>query len=162
MFRLIVLEISALPTGWDLLEDLNGTPAAEQLRANIAYQNERAAARLAYEASQDPAAVAQRRAEKKAERLRATAPHREKKSASQRAILETLPQLEYVEDAQLLGKIMNANICAPMEAIGGIFYKRLLSHYRSRGASDDDLERLAALAVKHGGHWAKLLSKISA
>ena len=65
MFRLIIWETSAFGYGGELLEPLAGTPAAEQLQANIDYQNRKDEKRRAYAASQTPEAIAERRAKKK-------------------------------------------------------------------------------------------------
>jgi hypothetical protein len=48
MFRLIIWETSILGYGGELLEPLAGTPAADRLRANIDYQNQKAEKRRAY------------------------------------------------------------------------------------------------------------------
>ncbi len=94
MFSLIISEISFFGVGGELLGPLDGTPAGYQLKSNIDNQNRRAEKRLAYEASQTTESITMRRLKKKNEAILATAPHRERKLASQEIIRSVSKQLE--------------------------------------------------------------------
>ena len=48
-----------------------------------------------------------------------------------------------------------------LRSIGGIAYKRLLSHYRKIKIEQTELENLKILSEKYIGYWQKLYSKLS-
>lgn len=161
MFRLIIAETSAFGFGGELLEPLVGTPAADQLRANIDYQNRRDQERLEYAASQTPEAIAQRRLEKKAEGLLATAPHRERKAESQDVIRAVAREVDQIPAGSILAALSSKEFGVPLPAIGGLVYKRLVGYYRVEPILTKDLAFLSSLAQAHAGYWKKLFDRLS-
>jgi hypothetical protein len=161
MFRLVINEISILGLGGELLAPLKGTPAGEQLQKNIAYQNAALERRRAYLDSQTPEAVAVRRANKKAARARFTAPHRERKSAAEDNIRAAAQQLDAIPTSDILEVLSLKNFDVPLQAVGGLVYKRLINHYKSTPILTNDLLILSRLAESYSGYWGKILDKIS-
>lgn len=160
MFRLIIWETSAFGYGGELLEPLAGTPAAEQLQANIDYQNRKDDKRRAYAASQTPEAIAERRAKKKIDAVLATAPHRDRKLANQDAIRAVAEELAKTPTGQILTVLATREYDVPYAAIGGLVYKRLAEYYRAERIAPSDLTFLSNLAAGHAGHWKKLLDRL--
>jgi hypothetical protein len=160
MFRLIISEISFFGIGGELLEPLNGSPAAKHLQHNIAYQNAKRAEKEAYLAEQTPEAVAERRAAKKIAKEQATAPHREQKLASQGEIKKVAAALDAIPTENLIDGIVSQDFGIPMTVIGGLVYKRLATHYRANPISTTDIQAIMKIAHGHSGHWQKLLAKV--
>jgi len=160
MFRLIISEISFFGIGGDLLEPLSGSPAARHLQHNIAYQNAKRAEREAYLAEQTPEAFAERRAAKKIAKVQATAPHRQKKLASQDKIKKVAAALDAMPTENLIDGIVSQDFGIPMTVIGGLVYKRLVAHYRANPISTTDIQAIMKIASGHSGHWQKLLDKV--
>lgn len=160
MFRLIIWETSAFGYGGELLEALAGTPAAEQLQANIDYQNQKDERRRAYAASQTSEAIAERRAKKKIEAVLATAPHRGRKLAYQDAIRAVAEELAKTPTGDILAVLNSKRFDVPYLAIGGLVYKRLAEYYRTKSIAPSDLTFLSNLAAVHAGHWKKLLDRL--
>ena len=161
MFRLIIWETSFLGYGGELLEPLAGTPAADRLRANIDYQNQKAEKRRAYAASQTPEAIADRRAKKQEEAVLLTAPHRERKIASQDAIRAVAKELDETPVGSILAVVASKEFAVSYSALGGLVYKRLAEHFRNQPILPEDLNNLSQLAAAHAGHWKKLLDRLA-
>lgn len=160
MFRLIIWETSAFGYGGELLEPLAGTPAADQLQANIDYQNRKDEKRRAYAASQTLEAIAERRAKKKIDAVLATAPHRDKKLANQDAIRAVAEEMAKTPTGHILAVLASRQFDVPYAAIGGLVYKRLAEHYRVNRIAPNDLTFVSNLAAVHSGHWKKLLERL--
>ena len=161
MFRLVSSEISFFGVGGELLVPLEGTPAGEQLRANIDYQHREYERRRAYLANQTPEAISERRAERKVAKLQATAPHRERKAASENGIRLTAQQLNETPAACILGLVALREFDWPVQAVGGLVYKRLLEHYKATPIQGNELRTLSELAERHSGYWKKLFDRVS-
>lgn len=161
MFRLIVSEAAFSPTGGDLLDLLEGTPAANQLQLNIGFENMKYEKRQAYLATQTPEAIARRRAEKKAAKELSTAPHRDRKLASQNAIRAALQELDATPAHGILELVISKDFGIPRKVIGGLVYKRLIKHFKAAPIQPNDLIVLAKLAELHAGHWKKLLGRVA-
>lgn len=161
MFSLIISEISFLGFGGELLDPLDGTPAGYQLKSNIDYQNRRAEERRAYEASQTPEFIAMYRLKKKNEAILATAPHRERKLASQEIIRSVSKQLEEISTGHILRVLGSKDFGISQQAIAGLLYKRLAAYYKREPIDNNDLNTLSLLAFNYSGHWKKLLDHIN-
>ena len=161
MFRLIISETAYFRIGGDLLGPLEGTPAGNQLNLDIECQNRRDEERSRYIDSQTPEAIAKRRTEIRAARKQATAPHRDRKLASQEMMREARILLASTPDKDVLALLGSKDLEAPMQAIGGLLYERLRKYYR--GTPMDPVHRkiLERLADLHLGHWKQLLAKTS-
>lgn len=160
MFRTIVMEAAAFSSGKDLIVPLAGTPAGDQLHADIEYYESRLARQRAYLESQDPEAIKQRRAAKRAARQRATQPHRDRKSAMQETIREAATVLNSTPSAEIFSLLARHKFDAPAQAIGGLLYKRLASHFRQTPLLPEDIDVLKNLAAAHNGYWKKLLQRL--
>lgn len=161
MFRLIIQEIAFFHIGGELLEPLTGTPAANHLQRNIDFINSKYEKRKAYEATQTPEALAARRTEKKLLSEQRTQPHRERKAAQDSLIKDTVEALNHVDEEKLLSQILQNCPETLLRSIGGIAYKRLLSHYRKIKIEQTEIENLKILSEKYIGYWRKLYSKLS-
>ena len=161
MFRLIIWETSAFGHGGEFLESLAGTPAAEQLQANIDYQNWKDEKRRAYAASQTPEAIAERRAKKKIDAVLATAPHQDRKLANQDAIRAVAEELDETPVGSILAVVASKEFAVSYSALGGLVYKRLAEHFRNQPIQVEDLNNLSQLAATHAGHWKKLLDRLA-
>ena len=161
MFRLLISEVSFFGVGGELLVPLEGTPAGEQLRANIDYQHREYERRRAYLATQTPEAISERRAERKAAKLQSTAPHRERKAASENKIRSAARQLNETPAACILGVVARREFDWPVQAVGGLVYKRLLEHYKATPIQGNELRTLSELAERHSGYWKKLFDRVS-
>lgn len=162
MFRLIIQEIAFFHIGGELLEPLAGTPAAVHLQRNIDFINSKHEKRKAYEAMQTPEAIALRRSEKKLLLEQLTQPHRDRKAAQDSFIKDMVAALRYVDEEKLLSHILQTCPKTHMRSIGGIAYKRLLSHYRKIKIEQTELENLKTLSEKYLGYWRKLYVELSA
>jgi hypothetical protein len=161
MFRLVISEIAFFGVGGELLAPLEGTPAGEQLRANIDYQHREYERRRAYLATQTPEAISERRAERKAAKLQSTAPHRERKAASENKIRSAAQQLNETPAACILGLVARRESDWPVHAVGVLVYKRLLEHYKATPIQGNELRTLSELAERHSGYWKKLFDRVS-
>jgi hypothetical protein len=161
MFRLVILEISFFGIGGELLAPLGGTPAGEQLRANIDYQHHEYERRKAYLATQTPEAISERRAERIAAKVQATAPHRERKAASDPGIRLAANELDATPAARILELVVRKDFDVPLQAVGGLVYKRLLAHYKATPIHDIELRTLFELAARHSGYWKKLFDRVA-
>lgn len=161
VFHLVISEISFFGIGGELLDSLEGTPAGEQLRTNIACQNRQHEKRKAYLAANTQEVIAARQAQKRSERERSTAPHRERKAASEIVIRAAAQELAETPPALVLELVTRKNFGVHLKALGGLVYERLITHYRSIPIRDDDLHTLSLLAERHSGHWRKLLDQLS-
>ncbi len=161
MFRLIIKEISLFGFGGELLDPLEGTPAGDQLRSNIEYKNRKYDSRTAYLATQTPEAIAQRRAQKKADKENATAPHRERKAATEIEIRAVATELEKVSVEHLLRFVYRRKFNIRLEVVGGLIYKRLVNHYKKTAMQSGDFHILFRIAERHSGHWRKLLKMVT-
>ena len=160
-FRLIILEISLFGSGGELLDDLNGTPAEELLRYNIDYQNSERERRNLLNASQTPEAIFEGRIQRKVERLKLTAPHRERKAATVSAVKNISSEIAEIPSDHLLSFIASRSFSVPLKVVGGLVYKRLCKYYKSIPIGNEDLVFLSYLAENHSGYWKKLLDNIS-
>jgi hypothetical protein len=161
MFRLIVSEISVFPTGGELLSHLEGSAAAKQLLANIDFQNQRFVERQAYLASQTPEAIAHSRLLRKAERLDATAPHRDKKLVTIDLMQAASDMLDLTPDNQVLEIIIDTDLGVSKEALSGLVFSRLRKFYKINVIEKPQLDALSFLADAYSGHWVKLLNEIN-
>jgi hypothetical protein len=161
MFRLIIQEISLFGVGGELLDPLEGTPAGDQLRSNIEYQKRKYDSRKAYLATQTPEAIARRRAQKKADKENATAPHRERKAASETEIRTIQAELNSMPVEHILQFVETRNFNVSLQVIGGLIYKRLRDYYKTTSIPRDDLGVLSLLADRHSGHWRKLFDQVT-
>lgn len=161
LFRLIIWEISAFGYGGELLAPLAETPAADELRAFIEWRHWQDDKRRAYAASQTPEAIAESRAKRKADAVQATAPHRERKAASQDAISAVASTLAQTPTSEIIALLNATKFDVSYSAIGGIVYKRLADYYRAEPILPDELELLARLAASHGGYWKKLFDRFT-
>jgi hypothetical protein len=161
MFRLIIQEISLFGVGGELLDPLEGTPAGDQLLSNIEYQNSKNDSRNAYLATQTPEEIARRRAQKKADKENATAPHRERKATSETEIRAIQAELNLMPVEQILQFVEARNFNVSMQAIGGLIYKRLCDYYKTTSIQRVDLGVLSLLADRHAGHWRKLFDQVT-
>ncbi len=161
MFRLVVSEVSFFGVGGELLGPLKGTPAGEQLRANIDYQHREYERRKAYLATQTPEAIAERRAKRKAAKEQSTAPHRERKLASESGIRAAARELDATPVACILELVARKNFDVPLQAVAGLVYKRLIEHYKASQIESEDLRTLSHLAERHSGYWKKLLERVA-
>lgn len=161
MFSLIISEISFFGVGGELLGPLDGTPAGYQLKSNIDNQNRRTEKRLAYEASQTPESIAMRRLKKKNEAILVTAPHRERKLASQEIIRSVSKQLEEISTGDILRVLASKDFGISQQTIAGLLYKRLAAHYKREPIDNNDLNTLSLLAFNYAGYWKKLLDHIN-
>ena len=146
------------------MEPLAGTPAADRLRANINYQNQKAEKRRAYTASQMPEAIADRRAKKKelAALMNAPHPHRgERKSSSQAAIRAVAKELGETAAGSILAIVASKEFDTAYFAICGLLYKRLADHFKHEPIQAEDLNNLSQLAATYAGHWKKLLDLLA-
>jgi hypothetical protein len=160
LFRLVISEVSFFGVGGELLDPLAGTPAGDHLRANIDWQHCKYERQKAYLATQTPEAIAERRAERKAAKLQLSAPHRERKSASELGIRAAAQELDATPATGILGLVTRKNFGVPLRAVGGLVYQRLLEHYKAAPIRGDDLRTLSELAERHSGHWRKLLVRV--
>lgn len=161
IFRIIIMEISLWGFGGELLDDLSGTPAEEQLRYNIEYQNREIERRNVYNASKTPQAISERRIQRKTERLKSTEPHRERKAATVSSIKTIASEIAEIPSDHLLRTIASGNFSVPLKVVGGLVYKRLYKYYKSIPIGNEDLIFLSFLAENHSGYWKKLLDKVS-
>lgn len=161
MFRLIIREIAFFNIGGELLEPLAGTPAAAHLQRNIDFINSKYDRRKAYEATQTPEAIASRRSEKKLLLEQLTQPHRDRKLVQDSAVKEIAAALKEIEDQKLLNRILQSCPETYMRSIGGVTFKRLLSHYKKVRIEERELESLKTLSDKYSGHWRKLYAEVS-
>lgn len=162
MFRLIISEISFFGIGGELLEPLEGTPAAFRLQKLIDYQNAKRAERDAYRAEQTPEAIAKRKAQKKLARQVATSPHRDRKESTLDAVRNITTVLNSLPSERLLAEIYQQNFEISKAAIGGLIFKRISEYYRTHPISGTDLELLKNLSNSHSGYWKKLLQRLTA
>lgn len=161
LFRLTIEEISIFGVGGELLEPLDGTAAASELRSNIDYQNRISEKRRAYAASQTPEAIAASREKRKAEAISRTEPHRERKLASHEMIRKVAKEIEATPSDKILGIIAAKEFGISPQALGGLVYKRLAEHYKREPISGADLKALNYLATNYAGYWQKLLDRIN-
>lgn len=160
MFRLIIQEIAFFHIGGELLEPLAGTPAAAHLQRNIDFINRKYDKRKAYEATQTPEAIAFRRSQKKLLLEQLSQPHRDRKVVQDSAIKEISAALKDIEDGKLLSQILQSCPEPYIRSIGGITFKRLLSHYRKISITESELVSLKTLSEKYSGHWRKLYAEL--
>ena len=140
---------------------LEGTPAGEQLRANIDYQHREYERRKTYLATQTPEAIAERRLERKAAKNQSTAAHRERKSASENQLRAAAEELNATPVAHILELSVRKDFGVPLNAVGGLVYKRLIDYYKASPIKGEDLRALSQLAERHVGYWKKLLDRVS-
>ena len=159
-FKIIVTDIGILPWGADLLDELDGTPAALEIRWNIQKANERYARHQAYLATQTPEAIAQRRIEREKARAERTQPHRDRSKVRNYAMRDIGAFLATVPTNELPRMLVESTSDVRMRALGGFLYKRLLVHYRGNNLNQVDEAAIISLADLHGGHWAKLVDKL--
>lgn len=160
-FRLIIRDTAYFGFGSDLLGPLEGTPAGNRLNLDIERQERREDDRRRYLDSQTPEAIVKRRVEIRAERKEATAPHRDRKLASQETMREARILLDSTPDKDVLTLLDGKGLGAPMLAIGGFLYERLRKHYRGIPMEPSQREILKKLADLHLGHWKQLFDKTS-
>jgi hypothetical protein len=160
-FRLVILETSLFGVGGELLDPLEGTPAGDQLQANIDYQRRDYERREADLASQTIEVINERRAQRKTDKERVTAPHRDRKAASENEILAIKSELQLVPVEHILQFVEGKKFDVPMQAVGGLIYKLLLDHYKKNPIQHDDLRVLSLLADRHSGYWRKLFNQVS-
>lgn len=161
LFRLIIWEMSAFGYGGELMAPLGDTPAAVQLRAFIDWRHEQDDRRRAYAASLTPEAIAEDRAKRKADKIQATAPHRDRKAASQDAISAIARKLAETPASKIIEIVNATEFDVSYSAIGGMVYNRLAEYYKVESILPADLEALTRLAATHGGHWKKLLDRFT-
>lgn len=159
-FKIIATDIGVLPWGGDLLDELDGTPAALKIRGYIQKANERYERHQAYMATQTPEAIAQRRTERVKARAEKTQPHRNRSDTRNASMRPAREYLDSVPTKDLLEKVMNGGLDVPIRALGGYLFKRLLVHYRSNSPNEADVALMILLASSHAGHWAKLIDKL--
>lgn len=160
IFRMIVMEAAAFPSGEDSVAPLAGTPAGDQLRVDVEFHKLRREKQGAYLESQAPEAIERRRAAEKAARQRATEPHRERKTAMQELVRAAATVLESTPPAEILSMLARNELAAPLQTIGGLAYKRLASHFRRTPARPEDIDVLRRFAAMHKGYWKKLLDRV--
>ena len=159
-FKIIVTDIGILPWGADLLDALDGTPAALEIRWYIQEANERSARHQAYMATQTPEAIAQRRIEREKTRAERTQPHRDRSKVRNYAMRDLGAYLATVPTNDLPRLLLEGTFEVPLRALGGFLYRRLLDHYRGNNPNQVDAAAMISLADIHGGHWAKLIDKL--
>jgi rubredoxin len=160
VFKIIVTDIGVLPWGADLLDELDGTPAALEIRWHIQDANERYERHQAYMATQTPEAIAQRRIEREYAREVRTQPHRDRSKIRNFAMRNVGEYLATVPTNDLPRMLIEQTFEVPLRALGGFLYRRLLVHYRGNNPNQADTAAMISLADIHGGHWAKLIDKL--
>ncbi len=161
MFRLVISEVSFFDVSGELLDTLERTPAGEQLRANVDYQHSEHERRKAHLATQTPEAIAERRAKGKAAKEQSTAPHRERKLASESGIRATALELDATPVAHILELVARKDFDVPLQAVGGLIYKRLKEHYEANQIQSEDLRALSQLPERRSGYCKQLFGRIA-
>jgi hypothetical protein len=161
MLRLIIGETAMFPLAGDLKPILSGTAAGGVLDADIKARNQYYERERIREAFESPEATQQRRQARKAARLLATAPHRARKSESQKIIQAAAELLTSIPTEDILELVANDNLGVPARALGGLLYSRLAKHYATNSLGPREHSILSRFATDHAGHWKKLLEQLA-
>ncbi len=158
MFLYIIDELSNLPLGTDLLPELLGTPAGNQLQKIINYETARIKKSNDLEKFNSIESIADRKIDRKNRRLLATEPHRTKKYSNTEIIKSLINKLDSTSDSQLLEDI-DTHVPDKLKiSFGGIYYKRISTYCRNNELTINELTLLKKFALLTGGFWLKILN----
>ena len=158
LFQVVVLDIAYLPQGRDLLDDLAGTAAGEELQRQIDHWDSRMSrVREAEEA------IARGKLEREASRRLTSEVHNERKKRNDLQLQQSLLLVKEKEGKALVDAIRLIISSAPsvhlMRSLGGHLHPKLEKAVRANSLADDEVELIKQLGAKYSGHWAKLVTR---
>ena len=161
ILRTVFADISIFPTGTELLEQLENTPAGAVLETAILYAKAREDRWRAYKEFCSPEAAKERAEARKKESVKNQNIRRERKAELDSKLSEFRYLIDGLDLDNLFESLRRTEDLSVVRAVGGLAYPVLRELIRFGELNRTDIDFLESCASNFGGYWAKLMSRHS-